>query len=145
VLPRRYIEAYLRFLLRQRLPVTLVVGAITAFFLWFIGAKLTIFTNFFDLYPPKHPYIEVYQKYRKMFGTSNVLLMTIEAKNGDLFSDPDIIKTVDRITVELLHQVPGVNGEQVMSITHPKIKTTLTTGAGLKTVPLTYPRLPEDK
>ena len=32
-------------LLRQRLPVTLVVGAITAFFLWFIGAKLTIFTN----------------------------------------------------------------------------------------------------
>ncbi len=29
-----------------------------------------------------------------------------------------------------------------MSITHPRVKTTLTTGAGLKTVPLTYPRLP---
>ncbi len=80
-----------------------------------------------------------------MFGTSNVLLMTIEAKDGDLYSDPDIIKTVDRITIDLLHNVPGVNGEQVMSITHPKVKTTLTTGAGLKTVPLTYPRLPEDK
>ena len=80
-----------------------------------------------------------------MFGTSNVLLMTIEAKNGDIFTDPDIIKTVDRITIDLLRNVPGVNGEQVMSITHPKIKTTLTTGAGLKTVPLTYPRLPEDK
>ncbi len=145
MLPRRYIEAYLRFLLRQRVPVAIVVAVITSFFLWYIGARLTIFTNFFDLYPPKHPYIEVYQKYRKMFGTSNVLLMTIEAKNGNLFSDPDVIKTVDRITVELLHNVPGVNGEQVMSITHPKIKTTLTTGAGLKTVPLTYPRLPEDK
>ena len=145
MLPRRHIEAYLRFLLRQRVPVAVVVTIITGFFVWYIGAKLTIFTNFFDLYPPKHPYIEVYQKYRKLFGTSNVLLMTIEAKNGDLFSDPEIIKVVDRITVELLHNVPGVNGEQVMSITHPKIKTTLTTGAGLKTVPLTYPRLPEDK
>ncbi len=145
MLPKHFIEAYLRFLLRYRIPVATVVAVITAFFVWFIGAQLTIFTNFFDLYPPKHPYIEVYQKYRKMFGTSNVLLMTVEAKNGDLFTDPDVIKTVDRITIELLHKVPGVNGEQVMSITHPKIKTTLTTGAGLKTVPLTYPRLPEDK
>ena len=41
--------------------------------------------------------------------------------------------------------MPGVNGEQVMSITHPKLKTTLTTGSGIKIVPLIYPRLPEDK
>lgn len=142
---KRFIEAYLHFLLRRRVPVAVVVGALTAFFIWFSFEHLTIFTNFFDLYPPKHPYIEVYQKYRKMFGTSNVLLMTIEAKNGEIFDDPDVIKTVDRITIDLLREVPGVNGEQVMSITHPKIKTTLTTGAGLKTVPLTYPRLPEDK
>jgi len=144
VLPKRYIEAYLYFLLRRRIPVTVVVAAVTAFFVWFSFAHLTIFTNFFDLYPPNHPYIQVYQKYRKMFGTSNVLLMTIEAKQGEIFDDPEIIKTVDRITIDLLREVPGVNGEQVMSITHPKIKTTLTTGAGLKTVPLTYPRLPED-
>ena len=145
MLPKRVIEAYLHFLLRRRVPVAAVVAALTLFFIWFSFEHLTIFTNFFDLYPPKHPYIQVYQKYRKMFGTSNVLLMTVEAKNGDIFSDPDIIKTVDRITIDLLREVPGVNGEQVMSITHPKIKTTLTTGAGLKTVPLTYPRLPEDK
>ena len=41
--------------------------------------------------------------------------------------------------------MPGVNGEQVMSITHPKLKTTLTSGSGIKVVPLTYPRVPEDK
>ena len=80
-----------------------------------------------------------------MFGTSNVLLMAVEAQHGDIFSDPEIIHKVDRITLDLLHNVPGVNGEQVMSITHPKLKTTLTTGAGMKTVPLTYPRLPHDK
>jgi hypothetical protein len=142
---KRFIEAYLHFLLRRRVPVAVGVSIITVFFIWFSFEHLTIFTNFFDLYPPNHPYIQVYQKYRKMFGTSNVLLMTIEAKDGEIFDDPDVIKTVDRITIDLLREVPGVNGEQVMSITHPKIKTTLTTGAGLKTVPLTYPRLPEDK
>jgi hypothetical protein len=117
----------------------------TVFFVWYTLFHLTIFTNFFDLYPPRHPYIQVYTKYRKMFGTSNVLLMTVEATRGDVFADPEIIQKVDRITLDLLHHVPGVNGEQVMSITHPKVKTTLTTGSGLKTVPLTYPRLPQDK
>ena len=32
-----------------------------------------------------------------------------------------------------------------MSVTHPKLKTTLTAGTGIKVVPLTYPRLPENK
>lgn len=145
MLPKRYIERYLYFLLRHRWSVSAVIGGITAWFVYFTLFHLTIFTNFFDLYPPSHPYIQVYQKYRKMFGTSNVLLMAIEAKKGTIFTDPEIIAKVDRITVDLLHEVPGVNGEQVLSITHPKVKTTLTTGAGLKTVPLTYPRLPRDK
>src|SRR4029079_18688410 len=35
------------------------------------------------------------------------------------------------------------NGEQVLSITHPKVKTTLTAGSGIKVVPLMYPRVPE--
>ncbi len=145
MLPKKYIERYLYFLLRHRVAVAALIGAGTLFFVWFSVFHLTIYTNFFDLYPPSHPYIQVYQKYRNLFGTSNVLLMTVEAQHGDIFSDPEIIHKVDRITIDLLHNVPGVNGEQVMSITHPKLKTTMTTGAGLKTVPLTYPRLPQDK
>jgi len=144
VLPRHLIERYLRFLLRNRLPVAISIAAGTLFFIWYCAFHLTIFTNFFDLYPPKHPYIEVYTKYRKMFGTSNVLMMVIEVQKGDIFSDPEILQKVDRITVDLLHNVPGVNGEQVISLTHPKLKTTLTSGSGIKVVPLTYPRLPED-
>ncbi len=139
------IEAYLRFLLRHRGAVVAAVLALSVFFAVSAATHLIIFTNFFDLYPSGHPYIQVYQKYRKLFGTSNVLLMTVEAKNGDIFGDPEVVKTVDRITLDLLRSVPGVNGDQVLSITHPKVKTTLTTSAGLKTVPLTYPRLPEDR
>jgi predicted RND superfamily exporter protein len=145
MLPKRVIERYLRFLLRHRLSVSIVIGIGTLFFVWFTATRLTIFTNFFDLYPPRHPYIQLYTKYRNMFGTANALVMVLEVKHGTIFSSPETIEKINRITLDLLHTVPGVNGEQVMSITHPKLKTTLTSGSGIKVVPLTYPRLPRDQ
>jgi hypothetical protein len=142
MLPATFVKGYLRFLLRYRAPVAVVLMASTLVFTWY---SPSIFTNFFDLYPPRHPYIQLYTQYRSMFGTANTLLMVVEVKDGTIFDDPATIQKVDRITVELLHEIPGVNGEQVLSITHPKLKTTLTAGSGIKTVPLTYPRLPEDR
>lgn len=145
MLPRRLIERYLAFLLRRRVPISLAIAVGTLFFVWFSATRLTIFTNFFDLYPPGHPYIQLYTKYRSMFGTANTLVMVLEVKHGTIFDSPETIAKVNRITLDLLHNVPGVNGEQVISITHPKLKTTLTSGSGIKVVPLTYPRLPQDK
>jgi len=145
MLPRWLIERYLNFLLRNRVPVSIVIGICTFFFVWLTATRLTMFTNFFDLYPPGHPYIQIYTKYRSMFGTSNQLVMAVEVQHGTLFDDPAIVQKVDRITLDLLHNVPGVNGEQVLSITHPKLKTTLTSGSGIKVVPLSYPRIPQDK
>jgi len=145
MLPRDWIEGYLYFLLRRRVAVSLVVGVGTLFFIWFTATQLTIFTSFFDLMPPNHPYIQLYIKYRSMFGTANQLVMVVEARKGTIFDHPEIIAKVDRITVDLLHNVPGVNGEQVLSVTHPKLKTTLTSGSGIKVVPLMYPRLPQDQ
>ena len=55
--------------------------------------KTRVFTNFFDLYPPGHPYIQLYQQYRNMFGTANTVLVVVEVKNGTIFDDP---KTVQR-------------------------------------------------
>jgi uncharacterized protein len=145
MLPRQYIEGYLFFLLRHKGKVTALITAITLFFIYYMWNYMAVATNFFDLYPPGHPYIQLYTKYRSMFGTANVLQIVVETPNGTIFDDPETFKKVDRITVELLHHVPGVNGEQVISVTHPKLKTTLTSGTGIKVVPLTYPRLPEDK
>jgi hypothetical protein len=145
MLPKSWIEGYLHFLLRRRVLVSVVVGLGTLFFVWFTATRLTIFTSFFDLMPPKHPFIQLYIKYRSMFGSANQLVMVMETQKGTIFDDPRIIEKVDRITVDLLQKIPGVNGEQVMSITHPKLKTTLTSGSGIKVVPLMYPRLPRDK
>ena len=145
MLSRKTIEAYLFFLLRHRLAVSAVVAAITFVLGGFMWTHMKVFTNFFDLYPPGHPYIKLYQQYRSMFGTANTLLIVVEAKNGTIFDDPETVQKVDRITLALLHDIPGVNGEQVLSITHPKVKTTLTAGSGIKVVPLMYPRVPENK
>src|SRR5438094_662218 len=145
MLPRRTIEAYLFFLLRHRALVSLVVAAITVGLALFMSFRMHVFTNFLDLYPRNHPYIQLYQQYRSMFGTANTVLIVVEVKNGTIFDDPETVQKVDRITLALLHDIPGVNGEQVLSITHPKVKTTLTAGSGIKVVPLMYPRVPESK
>jgi predicted RND superfamily exporter protein len=145
MLSKRLIERYLKFLLRRRVPISIAIGIGTLFFVWFTAMRLTIFTNFFDLYPPRHPYIQLYTKYRSMFGTANSLVMVLEVKQGTIFSSTETIEKINRITLDLLHNVPGVNGEQVISITHPKLKTTLTSGSGIKVVPLIYPRLPRDQ
>jgi predicted RND superfamily exporter protein len=145
MLSRKTIEAYLFFLLRHKLAVSAIVAVITAGLAFCMWTRMHVFTNFFDLYPPNHPYIRLYQQYRSMFGTANQVVMVVEVQNGTIYDDPATVQKVERITLELLHDVPGVNGEQVMSITHPKLKTTLTAGSGIKVVPLTYPRVPENK
>ena len=139
MLPRKTIEAYLFFLLRHRLAVSAVVALITVGLALFMYFRMHVFTNFFDLYPPNHPYVRLYQQYRSMFGTANTVLVVVEVKKGTIFDDPETIQKVDRITLAFLHDIPGVNGEQVLSITHPKVKTTLTSGSGIKVVPLHVP------
>src|SRR5215831_8357111 len=126
MLSRKTIEAYLFFLLRHKVLVSLVVGTITLVLAFFMWSRMHIFTNFFDLYPPNHPYVRLYQQYRNMFGTANTVVLVVEVQNGTIYDDPATVQKVERITLDLLHDVPGVNGEQVMSITHPKLKTTLT-------------------
>jgi predicted RND superfamily exporter protein len=144
MLSRKTIEAYLFFLLRHKVLVSVIVFVITAGLAVCMWTKMHIFTNFFDLYPPNHPYIQLYQQYRNMFGTANTVVIVVEVQDGTIYDHPKTVQKVERITLELLHDVPGVNGEQVMSITHPKLKTTLTSGSGIKVVPLTYPRVPEN-
>src|SRR6266403_4847580 len=104
---RKTIEAYLFFLLRHRLAASLVVAAATVVLAAFMVVRMHIFTNFFDLYPPNHPYVKLYQQYRNMFGTANQVVMVVETQKGTIYDDPATVQKVERITLELLHDVPG--------------------------------------
>ncbi|MBU4009605.1 MAG: MMPL family transporter, partial [Proteobacteria bacterium] len=103
----------------------------------FFGYKcfsLKIHTDFFDLYPPKHEYIELYKQYRKMFGTANVMTMVLEVKNGDIYN-VETIKKIDRITREIM-TVKGVDNMQITSLTHPRLKNYGVGSSGIKTTPI---------
>ncbi len=144
MLPRSWMEAYLRFLLRFRWPV-LVVLSMATLFLSYYAIEMRVYTNFFDLYPPGHPYIQLYRQYRRMFGTANVLVMAIEKKQGDIFN-VDTINKLNWATLQML-ETSGVNPYQLRSLTHPKMKNIRITGAIITAYPIMYPgppKTPED-
>ena len=66
MIPQKFIEAYLRFLLNYKRTVLTVVGIITLFFCYSLK-DMRINTDFFDFYPRKHPYIKIYHEFRRMW------------------------------------------------------------------------------
>ncbi|MBM4256768.1 MAG: hypothetical protein FJ147_12825 [Deltaproteobacteria bacterium] len=140
MLPRWAMEAYLRFLLKFRWPVLAVLTVMTIFLAYY-ALHMRVYTNFFDLYPPGHPYIQLYQQYRRMFGTANVLVMAIETKEGDIFN-VDTINKINKATLFVL-ETAGVNPYQLRSLTHPKLKNIRITGAMITAYPIMYPGPPK--
>src|SRR6266568_607105 len=144
MLPRSWMEAYINFLLKFRLPIVIVLALMTLF-LSYHATHMRVYTNFFDLYPPNHPYIQLYQKYRRMFGTANVLMMAIETKEGDIFN-VDTINKINYATLQTL-ETAGVNPYQLLSLTSPKMRNIRITGAIITAYPIMYPgppKTPED-
>ncbi len=139
---KRLAESYVKFLLRHRIASLCVLALITCFFLYHT-LSLRVATDFFSLYPPNHPYIELYNEYRDMFGTANVLVCGVEVKEGDIFN-LDTIGKVNRITQEIL-TIEGCNPIQVVSITHPKLKNVQVTSWGIQITPVMYPSLPKNE
>jgi predicted RND superfamily exporter protein len=77
---------------------------------------LKIFTDFADLLPQQHPYIELHNSIKDDFGGANVLVVGVEFKNGDIFSNENLA-IIDRVT-QAVDNLPGVNHNLVSSVTH---------------------------
>jgi hypothetical protein len=133
-------KAYIDFLLKFRWPILVVLTLVTLF-LGYHAFKMRVYTNFFDLYPPGHEYIQLYQKYRRMFGTANVLVMAMECKEGDIFN-VDTINKLNWATLQVV-ETAGVNPYQIRSLTHPKMKNIRITGAAITAYPIMYPGPPK--
>lgn len=136
MLPRRWMEAYINFLLRRRWIVLGLAIILTAFFVYQLG-HTKIQMNFLDFYPPGHPYMQLVKKHARMFGSANVLVMAVEVKQGHIFS-VETLNKIDRLTIALL-ETPGVNGWQVLSISHPKMRNIEISSAGIQALPLFFP------
>jgi predicted RND superfamily exporter protein len=140
MLPRQWMEAYVRFLLRHRWPV-LMLSVLVTVFLGYELSNTKIQMNFLDFYPPAHPYTQLARKHARMFGSANVLVTSVEVKDGDIFN-VDTLNKINRLTIALI-ATPGVNPWQVLSIAHPKIRKLIITTSGVKVLPLFFPGPPQ--
>src|SRR5690554_6048570 len=77
---------------------------------------LKIFTDFADLLPQQHPYIELHNSIKDSFGGANVLVVGVEFEEGDIFTNENLAR-IDRIT-QAVDSLPGVNHNLVSSVTH---------------------------
>ncbi|MGW8320417.1 MAG: efflux RND transporter permease subunit [Thermodesulfobacteriota bacterium] len=127
------VERYVGFLLRNRVWLLVLLGLITGFFCYRIY-HLKIATDFFSLYPPRHPYIKLYNEYRKMFGSANVIVCAVEVKEGDIYNW-DTLDKILRIT-KALPKIKGCNASQVISLTHPRLKNVRVEAWGIKIEPV---------
>jgi uncharacterized protein len=141
MIPQRWIEAYLRFLLRFRGAMFVGVILLTVFFSWAVMTKLRINTDFRDFYPRHHPYIEFYNEFRQMFGSANIMSVILEVKKGDIYN-PATLQKLDRITKYIIN-TKGVVPYQIFSIASPKVKSITASEGTIEARPIFYPGIPQ--
>jgi predicted RND superfamily exporter protein len=78
--------------------------------------NLRVYSDFGDLLPQKHPYIQTYNRIKENFGGANMIIMAIEVDKGTIFND-DTLKLIHEAT-QGIDNLPSVNHNLVSSITH---------------------------
>ncbi len=91
--------------------------------------KIEVYSRFSDLLPQRHEFIKNYNQMKTTFGGANVVTLSLESVEGDIFTESTLEK-LKYLTTEV-DLVPGVNHYQVASIAHPKIRRVRTTSGGL--------------
>ena len=61
-----------------------------------------MYTAFADLLPTDHPYIRVHNRFWKTFGGANVVLLSVEVSDGDIFNVA-VLEKIKKLT-EMIEQ-----------------------------------------
>ena len=126
-------------IVKRRLAVLLVVAFFTVFF-GFHALKIEMYTAFSDLVPKNHPYIKTHNEFWKTFGGANVIMISLEVSNGDIFN-PIALEKIKRLT-ETVERIPGANNYQIFSIARQKVKDVRATAWGIEVQPVMWPSVP---
>ena len=137
---KNFAQKFVELIVKKRFLFATLVLLISIVSGVLVYKNFRVFTNFFDLYPPNHPYIKTYTEFREMFGSANMVSLCVLVKNGDIYTIENI-KKIDGITLDIL-KLDGVNPYQVSSITHPSVKKIRISSHGITVVPL-IEKIPE--
>ena len=134
----RIVEGYVAFIWRHR-PITLaILLALTAFWAY-QATKVEMYSQFADLLPQGHPYIQAYNQHRETFGGANIVTLVLQVKEGDIFTTETLKKV--RYVTDQMDLIDGVDHNQVASASHVKIRNIKTLPGGMIR---SYPVLPID-
>jgi predicted RND superfamily exporter protein len=104
-----------------------VILLATAFFATRVP-YLEMYSNFADLLPQEHPYIQLHNDVKDTFGGANNVVMAISVEEGDIFNS-DTLSRIHRLTLGV-DSLPGVNHNLVRSLTHRTVRKTWLTELG---------------
>ncbi len=95
-----------------------VLGMILAVTLGFATQlpSLKVYTDFSDLLPQKHRYIQTYNRIKENFGGANMIVMAIEVDDGTIFNDETLALIFE--ATQGIDNLPSVNHNLVSSLTH---------------------------
>jgi predicted RND superfamily exporter protein len=110
-----------RFFIRWRGVNLVLIGGATVFFAYH-ALQLQVFSQFIDLLPRNHPFIQIYEKYNRGFGSANVVVAAIVAKQGTIY-DERVLEKVYAFT-DQIDKVEGVDHGQVASMTAVTVRDT---------------------
>jgi predicted RND superfamily exporter protein len=117
-----------RFFIRHRLVNLVLIGGATIFFAYH-ALQLQVFSQFIDLLPRNHPFIQIYEKYNRQFGSANVVIAAIVAKQGTIY-DERVLEKVYAFT-DQIDKVEGVDHGQVVSMTAVTVRDTAIDQSGI--------------
>ena len=75
-------ESIVKFIIRFRIAVLIIMGVVTVFFITQIF-RMEMFTQFLDLFPSNHPYVQIHKQYAKYFGGAYQATLMLEVKKGE--------------------------------------------------------------
>ena len=110
-----------RFFIKWRGVNLVLIGGATLFFAYH-ALQLQVFSQFIDLLPRNHPFIQIYEKYNRGFGSANVVVAAIVAKDGNIY-DERVLEKVYAFT-DQIDKIEGVDHGQVASMTAVTVRDT---------------------
>jgi len=110
-------------------------------FFGYHASQVKLSTVFDDLFPQKHRYIKVHNKFRELFGGANLVSLELSVKEGNIFNTKTLEK-LKRITLDI-ESVPWIHPYQIVSLARRNVRDTKRDRWGMKNTPVMYPHVPQ--
>jgi uncharacterized protein len=141
-------KRFAHFIINARLPILIVIIAITAFFLYQSVTHLTVKTIFSDLLPSNHAYTKLHTEIQNKFGGANQVLIMLQVRDredggqyDDIFNF-ETLNTIKDIT-ERLYLFPGVDRNKIMSLASRSVRDIKITSQGMVLDNIMFPDVPD--